>query len=395
MSCPVCGLTEFRRTADDVFICANGHVNADMQVEHVEFEAYNTQMLSQMNASQQPIKEHLFGQQEYLMLVDAIQYLLVKYTQQLEVEFKLSLLPLVYELWMSWLMACNVGEEMTKSVKISHIFGIMWIACQYYKLPISSGEVVQLITPIELPSRYKAHISKAQYKYLNTKLVNLTQDLYPMLDYFDYVRLPPPNIQLYSAYIIHGLKLPLDIVEKWYSIYNGRYWDQYNRFFRLKMDQHVIWSIYAYLLILFERDELVPFGTFISNWFKHLEVCQVKCRNHLMREYLNNQFRFGKGLSTKESYLAVPTTTGSFKTKQHESSRFVKYAKEAYESVRIPPEDPAPCRCFNSDFQYTQPDRMDLLLERLMLYLFCDTFTKANRAIQQSEVRLMRHLTSK
>ena len=404
-SCNVCGSTEFKRTADDVYICLNGHMNKEMLIMETEFEGFNTQTLtqSQQFSQAQPIKESkaLFGQEELLMMIDAIQYCLVQYTEQVQSLTNVNMMRCVYELWINWLIKHNVKEEYqdlngSSNIKMSDTLGIIWIACQMNRLPISFHNLLDFLTPVILPYRYKNYISKNQLKHLTIKLTTNRENLRLMLDYFDYIHLPAPNIQIYACYFLQDLKLPLSIAETWYELYNTNYWPTASTHYRITFDTHVIWSLYFYIKYLFSNN-IISFDliSWICQWYKHLSICNVPPKNSRLALFLHNSQNTPLNINLMRK-MPVFSQNEFYDTTHLDAGNvnFNDYCREGMK--KIPSNLPTlnKCNCFKMKYTNIDSEQFSILLQHLFVY-FSPLFDNNTVNIKKAEERYFEALLAK
>ena len=370
-----------------------------MLVLETEFEGFNTQALtisqSQQSTQPKPDKKAFFGHEEFLMMIDAIQYSLVKFAEQLEEVLKIEIMRSVFELWTSWLIKHNVTEEVKReneiisSIKISDALSILWVSCQLNRLPISFNDLIDLLEPVELPHRYKEYISKNQLKHLNIRLSSNKQNLYAMLNYFDYIHLPPPNIQLYACYVLADMKLPISIAKSWYRTYNSNYWKTKSSYYRITFDIHVIWSLYAYVLHLFQENKIdFDFSSWCCQWYRHLSNCSVPTKNSKLSVFLQ-QFQEHHHVHNlmRKLPISVPNdfTSNSF---ENSNFKFSEYCKEAAKKIPQPKIKELECHCFELKYCEIEVDLFTFMVQKLFIY-FSPSFDISTESIQQAELRYM------
>eukprot|EP00835_Amoeboradix_gromovi_P000924 NODE_35_length_31537_cov_0.293403.p6 type:complete len:403 gc:universal NODE_35_length_31537_cov_0.293403:6588-5380(-) len=391
--CNICGSSNFRRTADDVFICTNGHINKDMQILETEYEVFNTQVLSQSQPARKlEESKMLFGHEEYLMYIDAVQYCLVKYSEQLQEIISIDIMRSVFELWISWLTKNGISENAQQStfesaLKASDAFSVLWLACQLNFLPISFNDLIELLQPIDIPNRYKDYITKNQLKHLNIKISNNIQNLFAMLNYFDFVQFPVPNIQIYACYLITDLKLPLEIAEHWYSAYNTDYWHVSSNYYRMTFDLHVIWSLYAYIVHLFEDVTFeFDFQSWICQWYHHITHCCIPPKNSKLALFLQ-QTNFLDSLpsSIKKQAISVPNDF-SVADKDNVNIKFTCYCDEAVNCIPKSHTSPKDCSCFQEAYTGIDYSQFSYLSDSLFLY-FSPRYDSTVEAIKLAEQR--------
>eukprot|EP00834_Sanchytrium_tribonematis_P000250 NODE_5_length_72347_cov_1.339331.p18 type:complete len:407 gc:universal NODE_5_length_72347_cov_1.339331:34831-33611(-) len=396
--CSICGSEEFRRTADDVFICSNGHINNDMLILENEFDGFNTQAISQSQQKTKVEKSRtLFGQQEYLMQIDAIQYCLIKYTEQLENHVGFKIMKFVYDLWMCWLIKHDIEEASNESlfgtISIADVFGILWIALQKFELPISFHDLLDLLIPVELPGRFIQILSKNQLKVLKVKFTSNKRKLFRYLSCFDFVNLPSPNIKLYAVYILSSLKLPQNIADLWFDVYKGDYWNLNVNYYRITFDYHVIWSIYTYLCIEMNSPTLsIDISSWLCSSYAHITNCNIQPRNYKLKHFLNAQDNFQ--IQHQNPLVQIPKKASNEfmnSDKETKNDKFDEYVTEAYAKLNVASGNSIPCKCFNSVYSQLNQFDFEFYLEKLFIYLLCPTFDKADAEIKKAEERYLRY----
>ena len=383
--CAICDSSKFSRTADDLFICENGHINKDMLVMEAEFDNFNTQTLTQTQQSQvitDSVK--LYGHEQYLMYIDAIQYCLVKYTEQLETIVNFKLLRIVHDLWINYLAHLNINEisnDSEETVTCSNAFGILWIACQSYSLPIPFYKMMTMLTPVELPSRYITYLNKNVLKTLSITLLHNRHVLSKLLTIFDYLVLEPPNIELYGAYLVHDFKLPSSIATEWFKSYDVDYWRITTNYFRITFHSHVLWSLYAYVLKLFNLKDSFDLSSWLCQWYCHLSTCTIKPINLQLHAYLEIPTEF-KLLR----YTKLPTNPFS-KEEPTTSTKFKEYCNESVNSLPLPQKSTINCHCFTVQYEPIPSTEFAFHLFQLFQY-FSISNDIPTHYIQQTEFKL-------